>query len=276
LRAGRGSAINAALIPEGTEAMPKTPDYFVGKTIVITGAGAGIGRAAALVFAREGANVVVMDIDAEAARRAAETIGQGGGQALAVRADVTSRQQIDDAIGQAIARFGQVDFLFNSAGAAVNRCKFLEIDDALLNKTLAINLHGTFYCMQAVIPRMLERGAGVIVNVCSMTARRGGPGASIHYAAAKGAIDSMTLGVAREFADRNIRCLSISPGPINTNFQAASNSPPDFRARAVADVPMKRLGEPEEIAELVLFMCSDACQFMTANTVYVNGGGGFR
>ena len=88
----------------------------------------------------------------------------------------------------------------------------------------------------------------------------------------------MTLGVAREFADRNIRCLSISPGPINTNFQAASNSPPDFvRARAVADVPdAKHLGEPEEIAELVLFMCSDACEYMTANTVYMNGGGGFR
>ncbi len=141
---------------------------------------------------------------------AAEEILQGGGQAIAVRADVTSREQIDGAIGQAIARFGRVNFLFNSAGAAVNRCKFLEIDDALLNKTLAINLHGTFYGMQAVFPHMLEHGGGVIVNVCSMTSRRGGPGASIHYAAAKGAIDSMTLGVAREFADRNIRCLSIS------------------------------------------------------------------
>jgi 3-oxoacyl-[acyl-carrier protein] reductase len=256
--------------------MPKTPDYFVGKTIVITGGGGGIGRAAAMVFAREGANVVVTDVDADAARRVAETIQQSGKWAIAIQADVTSREQINDAIAEAIARFGGVHFLFNSAGAAVNRCKFLEIDDALLNKTLAINLHGTMYGMQAVIPHMLENGGGVIVNVCSMTARRGGPGASVHYAAAKGAIDSMTLGVAREFADRGIRCLSISPGPINTNFQAASNSPPEFLARAVADVPMKRLGEPEEIAELVLFMCSDACEYMTANTVYVNGGGGFR
>ncbi len=256
--------------------MPKTPDYFVGKTIVITGAGGGIGRAAALIFAREGANVVVTDIDGDAARRVAETIQQSGRQALAVQVDVTSREHINAAIASAIGRFGRVNFLFNSAGAAVNRVKFLDIDDALLNKTMAINLHGTFYGMQAVIPHMIEQGGGVIVNVCSMTARRGGPGASIHYAAAKGAIDSMTLGVAREFADRNIRCLSVSPGPINTNFQAASNSPPDFLARAVADVPMKRLGEPEEIGELVLFMCSDACEYMTANTVYVNGGGGFR
>jgi 3-oxoacyl-[acyl-carrier protein] reductase len=256
--------------------MPKTPDYFVGKTVLITGGGGGIGRAAALIFAREGANVVVADIDANAARRVAETIQQGGKQALGVQADVTSREQVNGAVAEAIRRFGRVNFLFNSAGAAVNRVKFLEIDDALLNKTMAINLHGTFYGMQAILPHMIEHGGGVIVNVCSMTARRGGPGASVHYAAAKGAIDSMTLGVAREFADRNIRCLSISPGPINTNFQAASNSPADFRDRAVADVPMRRLGEPEEIAELVLFMCSDACEYMTANTVYVNGGGGFR
>ena len=256
--------------------MPKTPDYFVGKTIVITGAGGGIGRATALIFAREGANVVVTDIDAEAARRTAETIQQSGKQALGIVADVSSREQIDAAISQAIARFGRVNFLFNSAGAAVARRKFLEIDDALLNKTMAINLHGTFYGMQAVIPHMIVQGGGVIVNVCSMTARRGGPGASVHYAAAKGAIDSMTMGVAREFADRNIRCLSVSPGPFNTNFQAASGSPSEFMARAVADVPMKRAGEPEEIGELVLFVCSDACEYMTANTIYVNGGGGFR
>ena len=256
--------------------MPKTPDYFVGKTIVITGAGGGIGRATALIFAREGANVVVTDIDPEAARRTAETIQQSGKHAIAVGVDVVSREQINAAVQQAIARFGRVNFLFNSAGAAVNRCKFLEIDDALLNKTLAINLHGSFYAMQAVLPHMIEQGGGVIVNVCSMTARRGGPGASVHYAAAKGAIDSMTLGVAREFADRNIRCLSISPGPINTQFQAASNAAPDFMSRIVGDVPMKRAGEPEEIGELVLFMCSDACAFMTADTVYVNGGGGFR
>lgn len=256
--------------------MAKTPDYFVGKTIVITGGGGGIGRATALIFAREGANVVVTDIDPEAARRVAETITQGGGHALAVAADVAAREQIDAAFDQAIARFGRVNFVFNSAGAAVARRKFLDIDDALLAKTMAINVNGTFYAMQKVIPHMLDKGGGVIVNVCSMTARRGGPGASIHYAAAKGAIDSMTLGVAREFADRNIRCLSISPGPFNTNFQAASGSPSEFMARAVADVPMKRAGEPEEIGELVLFVCSDACEYMTANTIYVNGGGGFR
>ena len=130
--------------------------------------------------------------------------------------------------------------------------------------------------MQAVLPHMLERGAGVIVNVASMSHKRGGPGASVHYAAAKGAVLTMTLGVAREFASRGIRCLSISPGPINTPFQDAAQTSPELVAQFRDDVPMKRFGEPEEIAELVLFVCSDACPYMTADTIYVNGGGGFR
>lgn len=256
--------------------MSKTPNFFIDKTIFITGAGGGIGRAAALIFAREGANIVVTDIDESAAIETADLVARNGQEAIAIAVDVASRASLDAAMKLAIKRFDRVNFLFNSAGAAVARSKFLDITDQLLEKTLAINLHGTFYAMQAVLPHMIERGGGVIVNVSSMTARRGGPGTSVHYAAAKGAVDSMTMGVAREFADRNIRCLSISPGPINTQFQAASNSPPEFMQRAIADVPMKRAGEAGEIAELVLFMCSDACEYMTANTVYVNGGGGFR
>jgi 3-oxoacyl-[acyl-carrier protein] reductase len=256
--------------------MSKTPNFFVGKTIFITGAGGGIGRSAALIFAREGANIVVTDIDESAAIATANLVKEKGKEALAIEVDVASRVSIDNGMKLATNRFGRVNFLFNSAGAAVARSKFLDITDQLLEKTLAINLYGTYYAMQAVLPHMLERGGGVIVNVSSMTARRGGPGTSVHYAAAKGAVDSMTMGVAREFADRNIRCLSISPGPVNTQFQAASNSPPEFMLRAIADVPMKRAAEADEIAELVLFMCSDACEYMTANTVYVNGGGGFR
>jgi 3-oxoacyl-[acyl-carrier protein] reductase len=130
--------------------------------------------------------------------------------------------------------------------------------------------------MQAILPHMLENGHGVIVNVASMSHKRGGPGTSVHYASAKGAVLTMTLGVAREFADRGIRCLSVSPGPINTPFQAAAQTAPEVVQRFRDDVPMKRFGEPEEIGELVLFMCSDACPYMTADTVYVNGGGGWR
>src|SRR5215475_7728773 len=255
--------------------MPKTPDYFHNKTIVITGAASGIGRATALIFAREGANVVCADVNEKGARETAAQIN-GPGKTLALKADVTSREQVNEMVRRAVETFGSVEFLFNSAGAALRRSKFLDIDDDLLEKTLALNLKGTFYGMQAVLPHMLARKTGVIVNMASMAHKRGGPGTSVHYAAAKGAVMSMTLGVAREFADRGIRALSISPGPIRTPFQEAANTSPEILKRFLDDIPMKRFGEPEEIGELVLFMCSDACGFMTGDTVYANGGGGWR
>ncbi len=255
--------------------MPKTPDYFHGKTIVITGAASGIGRATALIFGREGANVVCADVNEDGARATAAQIN-GPGKTLALKADVTAREQVAEMVKRAIETCGSIEFLFNSAGAALRRVKFLDIDDALLDQTFALNLKGTFYGIQAVLPHMLERKAGVIVNMASMSHRRGGPGNSVHYAAAKGAVVSLTLGVAREFADRGIRCLSISPGPIRTPFQAAAQTSPEILKRFLDDVPMKRFGEPEEIGELVLFICSDACTFMTGDTVYVNGGGGWR
>ncbi len=241
--------------------MPKTPDYFEGKTVLITGAASGIGRETALIFAREGANVVCADIDAEGARRTAESVVQKGRKALAVQTDVTSREQVADMVKRAIDTFGRVHFQFNSAGAALRRSKFLEIDDALFDKTFALNVNGVFYCMQAILPHMLEHGHGVIVNVASMAHKRGGPGSSVHYAAAKGAVVTMTLGVAREFADRGIRCLSISPGPINTAFQAAANTSPELAARFREDVPMKRFGEPGRSAN---WCCS--CARMPVST----------
>ena len=257
--------------------MPKTPDYFVGKTIVITGAASGIGRATALDLCPRGRQRGVRRPGcADGARRTAETIAQLGRKALALPTDVTQRAQVNDAIARAIATFGTVDFLFNSAGAALRRCKFLEIDDDLLK-----------WDVRSERERNVLRNAGgaaahagerprVIVNVASMSHKRGGPGASVHYAAAKGAVLTMTLGVAREFADRGIRCLSISPGPVNTPFARAADTSPELVQKFIADVPMKRMGEPEEIGELVLFVCSDACPYMTADTVYVNGGGGWR
>jgi 3-oxoacyl-[acyl-carrier protein] reductase len=256
--------------------MPKTPDYFSGKTIVITGAASGIGRATALIFAREGANVVCADINEKGVETTVEQVNAKGGQALALTIDVTKRAAVNDMIQLAVDGFGSVHFLFNSAGAALKRLKFLDIDDDLLERTFDLNFKGTFYAIQAVLPHMLKNKFGVIVNVASMAVKRGGPGTSVHYAAAKGAVNSMTLGVAREFAKDNIRCLSISPGPINTAFATAAASSPELLKRFLDDIPMGRFGEPEEIGELVLFMCSDACPFMTADTVYANGGGGWR
>jgi NAD(P)-dependent dehydrogenase (short-subunit alcohol dehydrogenase family) len=256
--------------------MPKTPDYFAGKTIIITGAASGIGRATALIFAREHANVVCADINEAGARDTAAAVNEVGSQALALKTDVTKRVEVEGMVKRAVDTFGDVQFLFNSAGAAIRRSKFLEIDDDLMRKTFELNVSGTFYGMQAVLPNMLKNKFGVIVNVGSMAHRRGGPGSSVHYASAKGAVVSMTMGVAREYANQGIRALSISPGPIQTPFQDAAGSSPELVQRFLEDIPMKRFGEPEEIGELVLFMCSDACEFMTADTVYVNGGGGWR
>ena len=256
--------------------MPKTPDYFAGKTIIVTGAASGIGRATALIFAREGANVVCADVNEAGARETASGVNGKGSQALALKVDVTKRREVEDMTKRAIDAFGSVQFLFNSAGAAIRRAKFLEIDDDLIEKTFSLNVNGTLYGMQAILPHMLKNKFGVIVNVGSMAHRRGGPGSSIHYAAAKGAVVSMTMGVAREYATSGIRALSISPGPIRTPFQDAAATSPELFQRFLADIPMGRFGEPEEIGELVLFMCSDACPFMTADTVYVNGGGGWR
>jgi 3-oxoacyl-[acyl-carrier protein] reductase len=260
--------------------MPKTPDYFHGKTIIITGAASGIGRATALIFAREGANVVCADINEKGVEETSEQINakysNTGSQALALTIDVTKRAAVEDMVQLARDDFGAIHFLFNSAGAALRRSKFLAIDDDLFERTFDLNVKGTFYAMQAVLPHMLQNKFGVIVNMGSMSHKRGGPGSSVHYASAKGAVVTMTMGVAREFATQGIRALSISPGPVKTPFQAAASSSPELVQKFLEDVPMGRFAEPEEIGEFVLFACSDACQFMTADTVYVNGGGGWR
>jgi 3-oxoacyl-[acyl-carrier protein] reductase len=256
--------------------MPKTPDYFHGKTIVITGAASGIGRATALIFAREGANVVCADINEAGVKQTAEQVNALGSQALALTIDVSRRAAVNDMIELALSGFGRIDFLFNCAGSAMKRASFIEIDDDLFERTYDLNVKSVFYGMQAVLPHMLANKFGVIVNVGSMAHKRGGPGTSVHYASAKGAVVTMTLGVAREYAKDGIRCLSISPGPVRTNFSAAANTSPEMVKRQTEDVPMGRFAEPEEIGELVLFMCSDACDYMTADTVYVNGGSGWR
>ncbi len=254
--------------------MPKTPDFFQNRTILITGGASGIGRATAAIFAREGANVIVADIDAEGAKTVAGELQSSNVGAEAVAVDVTDRIAVDDMISRGIEKFGQIDYLFNSAGSAGRRASFLDIDAGLWRQTYALNVDGVFNTMQSILPHMLDNGYGVIVNIASMAHRRGGPGHSTHYASAKGAVVTLTMGVAREFVDRGIRALSISPGPVDTAFQAISS--PELKQRMTDDIPMKRMGTPEEIGEMVLFMCSDGCEFMTADTVYINGGGGFR
>jgi 3-oxoacyl-[acyl-carrier protein] reductase len=220
--------------------------------------------------------VACLDLNVEAAQETAAAIVAAGGKAIAVKCDVRVREDVRAAILRSIEHFGRVDFLFNNAGAAGRRSTFLEIDDELWDWVYDLNAKGVFYGMQEVLPHMLGNGKGVIINVASMSHKRGGPGQSVHYASAKAAVLTMTLGVAREFASRGIRAISISPGPIETNFMSAAGTSPELKQRFLADVPMGRMAQPEEIGELVLFLCSDACEFMTADTVYVNGGGGWR
>src|SRR6202044_1129109 len=152
--AGEGGRCTIVAASERRGNMPKTPDYFAGKTILITGAASGIGRATALIFAREGANVVCADINEQGARDTAAAVNGKGSQALALKVDVTSRPQVNGMVERALAAFGSVQFLFNSAGAAFRRAKFLDIDDELMKKTFALNVDGTFHAMQAVLPHM--------------------------------------------------------------------------------------------------------------------------
>ena len=250
--------------------MPRDPDYFRDKTILITGAGSGIGRAAALIFAREGANAVCADIDPEAAERTANQVIQLGAKASFVECDVTVRADVDAAVARAIADFGRVEFELNAAGAALARKPFLEITEDLWERTYALNVRGTFNGAQAILPHMLEKGGGVIVNIASVAARIGGAGNSVHYASSKGAVDTMTLGIGREFASRGVRCLSISPGLVDTPFH--DNTPPEVLQGYAEQMPIGRMAQPEEIAETVLFACSEGASYLTADTIYVTGG----
>ena len=222
--------------------MPKTPDYFHGKTVVITGAASGIGRAAALIFAREGANVVCADINETGVKETSEQVNAIGSQALALDVDVTKRGAVNDMIQLAIDGFGRVDFLFNSAGAAIRRSKFLDIDDDLLERTFDLNFKGTFYAMQAVLPHMLQNKKGVIVNVASMAVKRGGPNSSIHYAAQGGGEFFMWRGAARGSQGRNALPGFLSrggpprhswaPPPPRPNWSSASSTTSRWGASA--------------------------------------------
>ena len=255
--------------------MPKTPDYFSGRTIIITGAASGIGEEAALVFGREGANVLCADMNEEGAAGVAERVSEKGGRGVHMKVDVTLREEAFAMVARARERFGRVNFSLNSAGAALRRSDFLGIDDALWEKTFDLNVQGRFLLHAGRDSRNAgERQGRHRQHGKHGPSARGGRAIRCTTRRPRGAVVTMSMGVGREYADRGIRCMSISPGPIETPFHDVSS--PALKESMKSQIPMGRFGSPEEIAELVLFLCSDACEFMTADTVLVNGGGGWK
>jgi NAD(P)-dependent dehydrogenase (short-subunit alcohol dehydrogenase family) len=249
---------------------------FANKVIVITGAGSGIGRTAALAFAQEGGSVVIGDINETDGAETARQILDSRGYATAVRCDVREPQDVEALIARAVADFGGVDVLYNNAGVVrYGTVEELSVED--WDFQLDINLKGTFLTCKYAIPQMRQRGGGAIVNTASVQAFASQKTVPA-YAASKGGVVSLTTTIALDHADDNIRCNCIAPGTIRTPMvdQAADTFGPDDPEAAIAEWgrlhPLGRVGKPEEVANLVLFLASDEAAFCTGGCYRVDGG----
>jgi NAD(P)-dependent dehydrogenase (short-subunit alcohol dehydrogenase family) len=239
-----------------------------GKVAIITGAAQGIGRAIALLFAQEGADIVIPDINLKGAESVAEEVRNLGKKAFAAEVDVTNSAVVNDLVKTTIKQFGKIDILINNAGIALLK-RFWEYSDSEWDETMRVHVNGCFYFSRAVVPHMIERGqGGKIINISSPSGLRGnisrGP-----YGAAKGAIATFTKIMAVELARYKINVNAIAPGPILT--------PMVEKAWEVAKdwlnyIPLKRFGKPEEIAEATLFLSSSKADFVTGHIFAVDGG----
>src|SRR5215468_3020495 len=243
------------------------------RTALITGAGSGIGRETALLFAREGASVVVADRDGDAAQATAAAIGGDGGRAHAVLVDVSQAAAVAAAVAEAERAFGALHVLFNNAGIFPDEDGLpVETPETVWERVIDVNLKGVFLGCKYGIPALLRSGGGSIINTASFVAVIGAATAQIAYTASKGGVLAMTREIAVAYAKQGIRANALCPGPVDTPLLQQLLADPAARARRLVHVPMGRLAQAGEIARAALFLASDESSYVNGSTFLVDGG----